>query len=55
MRISITGLAVAIGLIVCAGAVAVHWIWHPRKICAARGPGKNPAWDGKPGVPCPPP
>ncbi|MEA3039427.1 MAG: hypothetical protein QOE79_1940 [Sphingomonadales bacterium] len=55
MRITVTGLAVAAGLVACAGAVALHWIEHPGKICAARRPARNPAWNGKPGLPCPPP
>jgi hypothetical protein len=45
----------ALGLLICIAVIAVHWVEHPRKICASRHLGRNPAWDGKPGLPCPSP
>jgi len=48
-------LIAALGLLICVAVIAVHWYEHPRKICASRRPSRNPAWDGKPGLPCPPP
>jgi hypothetical protein len=48
-------LIAAAGLLACIAVIAIHWVEHPRKICAVRSPHRNPAWDGTPGLPCPRP
>jgi hypothetical protein len=54
MKLDRNGLIAAGGLLACLAIVAAHWVEHPRKICAVRFGGRNPTWDGKPGLPCPP-
>jgi hypothetical protein len=55
MRLNWNLLTAAAGLLACIAVIAVHWYEHPRKICAVRFGGRQPAWNGVPGRPCPPP